>query len=73
MLQAFATLAFTAIALGAGTLIALVLIQDWDAVAVALGLAKAPEDFAPLPPRYRVNTRRTTFVRMEAAPLRRAA
>ncbi|NIJ06960.1 hypothetical protein FHS31_000542 [Sphingomonas vulcanisoli] len=73
MMQAFATLAFTAIAIGAVLLIARVLAQDWHAVVGALGFGKAPSEFTPLPPRYRVNSRRATYVRMEATPLRRAA
>ena len=73
MLQALVTLCFAAIALGAVALMSRLLTQDWDAVRTALGFGPKHSSFAPLPPHYRVNSRRTTFVRMEAAPLRRAA
>ena len=72
MLQALATLGFVTAALGAIVRMARIRIQDWEAVLAAFGLRK-PMVFSPLPPRYRVNSRRATFVRMEAAPLRRAA
>ncbi|WP_174273752.1 hypothetical protein [Sphingomonas bacterium] len=74
MLQAFITLLFAAIAIGAIALIGLVLIQDWDAVRAALGLGHTLPADAPLPPRFRMTSaRRATFVRIEVAPLRRAA
>ena len=73
MLQALVTLGFVAVALGTVALMSRLLTQDWDAVRAALGFGPQQSGFAPLPPHYRVNSRRATFVRMEAAPLRRAA
>lgn len=73
MLQAFATLMFLVIGLGAIALMGRIVSQDWDAVRSALGFAPKLSSFTPLPPHYRINSRRATFVRMDAAPLRRAA
>lgn len=73
MMQALATLVFTMIGIGALALIGRLLMSDWDAVCSAFGLRAKPAAFNPLPPRYRVNSRGTTFVTMKAAPLRHAA
>ena len=73
MLQALVTIGFVIVALVALALMSRFVREDWDAVRAALGFGPKRPDLAPLPPHYLVNSRRATFVRMEAAPLRRAA
>lgn len=74
MLQALASILFSALALLAFGAIVQLLRNDWDLVVQALGFGRAATPITPLPPKVRAKPARSAvMLRMEPIAQRRAA